>query len=174
MLGLTAAAMTRHHGAREVIVCDPDQQRLKRAGRFGATHAVAVHPDSGDALTDVVAEATDGHGVDVALELSGSTAAIEAGLQLLRIGGRYVWIGSVFPTGPVSVTPEHVVRRLLRVEGVHNYTPADLITAVDFLAETTAEFPFAELVSARFSLADADAAFQHAIASKAPRVAVVP
>ncbi len=174
MLGLTAAAMARHQRAREVIVCDLDEQRLAQAVRFGATRAVLVRPDMGDDLTDVVADATGGRGVDVAIELSGSTAAIEAGLQLLRIGGRYVWVGSVFPTRGVNVTPEHVVRRLLRIEGVHNYTPADLIKAMDFLADTIAEFPFADLVPMRFPLIEADAAFQHAITTKAPRVAVIP
>ena len=69
---------------------------------------------------------------------------------------------------------ELVVRRLLRIEGVHNYMPADLLTAVRFLAETHAQCPFAELVAARFPLVDAEAAFQHAITTKAPRVAVLP
>jgi D-arabinose 1-dehydrogenase-like Zn-dependent alcohol dehydrogenase len=96
------------------------------------------------------------------------------GLPLLRIGGRYVWIGAVFPTRDVPISPEMIVRRLLRIEGVHNYTPADLIRAIDFLKETQAEFPFAQLVSGKFPLVEADAAFQHALTTKAPRVAVVP
>jgi alcohol dehydrogenase len=173
MLGLTAAAMAQHLGARDVIVCDLDEERLRWASRFGATHAVTVRPDGQDDLTDVVAQTTGGRGIDLALELSGSTVAIETGLKLLRIGGRYIWIGPVFPT-TITIRPEHIVRRLLRIEGVHNYTPADLIRALDFLAEAAAEFPFADLVAARFPLAEADAAFQHALSTKAPRVAVIP
>jgi alcohol dehydrogenase len=173
MLGLTAAAMARHHGAREVIVCDLDDERLKWADRFGATHTVQVDAD-GDDLTDLVARLTGGRGVDVALELSGSAAAIEMGLPLLRIGGRYVWIGAVFPTRDVPISPEMIVRRLLRIEGVHNYTPVDLIRAIDFLKETQAEFPFAQLVTGTFPLAEADAAFQFALTTKAPRVAITP
>jgi putative phosphonate catabolism associated alcohol dehydrogenase len=173
MLGLTAAAMARTRGAREVIVADPDATRLQRAERFGATHTVHLRPDSSE-LTDVIADATGGRGVDAALELSGNPAAVEAGLPLLRTGGHYVLVGAVFPNRDVALPAELVVRRLLRIEGVHNYTPADLLTAVRFLAETHDKYPFAELVAARFPLADAAAAFQHAITTKAPRVAVVP
>jgi alcohol dehydrogenase len=173
MLGLTAAAMSRRRGAREVIVADPDATRFERADRFGATRTVHLRGDSSE-LTDVVAAATAGRGVDAALGLSGNPAAVEAGLPLLRTGGHYVLVGAVFPNRDVALPAELVVRRLLRIEGVHNYTPADLLTAVRFLAETHSRYPFAELVAARFSLADAGAAFQHAITTKAPRVAVVP
>jgi putative phosphonate catabolism associated alcohol dehydrogenase len=173
MLGLTAAAMARHQGASEVIVCDLDDERLQWGERFGATRSVRISPDGSD-LTDTVARATAGRGVDIALELSGSAAAIESGLPLLRIGGHYVLVGTVFPTRAVPLSPEMVVRRLLRIEGVHNYTPVDLIKAIDFLTVTRAEYPFSQLVSGHFPLAEADAAFQHALTTKAPRVAVLP
>ncbi len=173
MLGLTAAAMARHRDAAEVLVCDPDPARLQWAERFGATRAICVQAGT-DELARVVRETTAGRGVDIAVELSGSPAAIEAGLSLLRIGGRYVLVGAVFPMRDVSVAPEQVVRRLLRIEGVHNYTPQDLVTAVQFLAEAHRRYPFVELVAGPFALADAAAAFEHAISARAPRVAVLP
>jgi putative phosphonate catabolism associated alcohol dehydrogenase len=173
MLGLTASAMANSQGARAIVVSDPDANRLPWALRFGATHAIHVKPGS-DELAQAVQATTDGRGVDVALELSGSPEAIETGLQLLRIGGRYLWVGAVFPAREVAISAEHVVRRLVRIEGVHNYTPVDLKTAVEFLAANHTRYPFAELVSGRFELADAEAAFQFALATKAPRVAIVP
>ncbi len=173
MLGLTAAAMAHTGGAREIIVCDPDSQRLPWAERFGATRLVHLRAGC-DELSQVVQQATDGRGVDLALELSGSPEAMEAGLRLLRIGGRYVLVGAVFPTRDVALPAEQVVRRLLRIEGLHNYTPADLQAAVAFLAANHQRYPFGELVTGRFTLAEADAAFQHALTTKAPRVAVIP
>ena len=173
MLGLSAAAMARSRGAREVLVVDPDEMRLEWAERFGATRTVRGSDDPG-AIADVVAAATESRGVDAALELCGAPAAVEAGLPLVRIGGRYVLAGSVFPARDVELAAESVVRRLLRIEGVHNYTPADLLSAVRFLSEAHAQYPFAELVAGRFPLVEAEAAFAHAIESKAPRVAVTP
>jgi alcohol dehydrogenase len=173
MLGLTAAAMLAARGAREIIVCDVDASRLQRAKAFGATRTVAVDRGS-DALAGVVMQSTADRGVDFALELSGSPEAVEAGLPLLRIGGRYVLVGAVFPARDVSLSAETIVRRLVRIEGVHNYQPRDLAAAVGFLADAHARHPFAELIGGRFALADAEAAFRHAISTKAPRVAVVP
>jgi alcohol dehydrogenase len=173
MLGLTAAAMAREGGAREVIVADPDRGRLALAARFGATHTAGLSCGE-DSLGKTVHWASHGRGVDVAIELSGSPEAIETALPLLGIGARYVLVGAVFPARPVSLPAETIVRRLLRIEGVHNYTPDDLRVAVDFLTAAHARYPFGELVTARFPLAEAAAAFRHAAETRAPRVAVVP
>jgi putative phosphonate catabolism associated alcohol dehydrogenase len=170
MLGLTACALSRADGARKVLCCDVDASRAQRALDFGAHEAISAN--AGD-LEASVQRATMGRGVDVALELSGAPAAIEAGLLLLRIGGRYALVGSVFPTRPVALLPEMVVRRQLTLCGVHNYLPTDLVAAVDFLAAWHRHHPFAELVEQTFSLAEAARAFERAGAG-AVRVAVVP
>ena len=83
-------------------------------------------------------------------------------------------VGSVFPGAPASLPLESVVRKLLRVEGVHNYTPADLNMAVDFLADHHRAYPFAELVSKSFPLEQTSAAFKYALQSRSLRVAVTP
>lgn len=173
MLGLTAAAMARHRGAREVVVSDVDPERLLRAPSFGATRTVTVKEGDGE-LLDTIQEITEGRGVDLALEMCGAPSAIEQGLDLLRIGGRYILVGSVFPGRPVEFYPEKVVRNLLNIQGIHNYTPRDLAAAVDFLTESHTEYPFAELVMTQFALAETGRAFQHAMETGAFRVAVVP
>ncbi|MFH1921709.1 MAG: zinc-binding dehydrogenase [Planctomycetota bacterium] len=173
MLGLTTAAMAATSGAREVLVCDRLTERLERACGFGATQTACVDPDDA-ALSSMVKEATSGRGVDVAIDLSGDPTAMEAGIELLRIGGRYVWVGAVFPARPLSISAETVVRKLLSVQGVHNYRPEDLRVALRFLEKNHARFPFEELVAETFSLEDADAAFAHASRSGALRVAVRP
>jgi alcohol dehydrogenase len=173
MLGLTAAAMARSRGAREVIVAEPDRARLERAEQFGATRLVPWRGDVTD-LAATVKQASGGRGVDIALELSGAPQAMETALPLLGIGARYVLVGAVFPDRDIALSAETIVRRLVRIEGVHNYTPADLVAAVEFLTAAHARYPLAELVSERFALADAEAAFRHAVQTKAPRVAVAP
>ena len=173
MLGLTACAMARARGASQVVVCDVDPRRLRLAEKFGATRCVLVGEQSRQ-LKTAVQEVTAGRGVDLALELSGASGAVETGLELLRIGGRYVLIGAVFPAPPVPVSAESVVRRWLSIHGVHNYTPTDLADALDFLVRNHDRFPLAELVTDTFTLEESAAAFQHALASRALRVAVLP
>ncbi|HEY1186622.1 MAG TPA: zinc-binding dehydrogenase [Gemmata sp.] len=166
MLGLTACAWAEALGIT-AIACDVSDSRLAQATRFGARHLAKP-----DGLTDLVRSVTHGRGVDVALELSGAPEAARAALEVLRVGGTAVWVGAVFPTEPVPVSPEQVIRRCLTVTGVHNYTPGDLAAAVTFLAANHLRFPFAELVSRSFPLAEVNGAFQFAEAEHPVRVAV--
>jgi len=69
MLGLTATAMARSRGARQVIVCDVNADHLERAGEFGATRTLPVSADEQD-LIDSVRDLTAGRGVDLVVELS--------------------------------------------------------------------------------------------------------
>jgi putative phosphonate catabolism associated alcohol dehydrogenase len=173
MLGLSATALAATRGAAEVLVCDVDPNRLQQASRFGATQAISV-AEGTEALSAAIQDRTAGRGVDLAIELSGSPASIAAGLAELRIGGRYVLVGSVFPSPDIPVSAEWIVRRWLSIHGVHNYAPRDLATAIAFLAEAHAQYPLAELVSQSFPLEQAEAAFQYAIEKRPHRVAVLP
>jgi putative phosphonate catabolism associated alcohol dehydrogenase len=172
-LGLMAAAMAAHAGAREVIVCDPQPKRLELAREFGATVVVELGDDPAG-LKEAVGEATDGEGVVLALELCGAPAAMQQGLELLAIGGRYVWVGAVFPCGEVAVDPEQIVRRLITISGIHNYLPNDLATALEFLDQTRSVYPFSALVAETFPLSRVYEAFERARQTTAPRIAVVP
>jgi alcohol dehydrogenase len=166
MLGLTACAWLAAEG-RVAIACDRDERRLEQAKRFGAAHT-ALPRD----LPELVRAVTATRGADAAFELSGSADSAALSLEVLRIGGTAVWVGSVFPTPAVPVLPEMVVRRCLTVTGVHNYAPADLMAAVTFLAENHTQFPFAELVSRTFPLESVPAAFQFAETERPVRVAI--
>jgi len=169
MLGLTAAAMAREAGASAVIVSDPVSSRAARAREFGATLAGPL-----DDLLIPLFSLVGGRGVDVVLELSGANVAVEAGLGQLRIGGVAIWAGSVFPGGSIIIEPERIVRQMLRIEGVHNYRPEDLGTALAFLQTAGERYPFASLVEATFPLREAEEAFRYATESRPVRVAVVP
>lgn len=173
LLGLTAAAMAHVEQAEHVIVADMDPQRLEKAGRFGASAVVDV-ADGGRALDDVVRQRTDGRGADVIIEMSGTAQAVQQGLTMLRTGGKYVLVGAVKPIGLIPLEIEQVVRRMWCIQGVHNYAPVDLATAIDFLAINCQLFPFVDLVSGVFPLDDADAAFQTMVETGAIRVAVRP
>jgi len=164
MLGLTAAAMARSRGAAHVIVTDLDTNRILQAAAFGATYP----------SLDGLSELTSGRGADIVLDMSGSPDAMESSLDILRIGGCLILVGAVFPARPLSMQADQLVRKMLRVEGVHNYEPADLQAAFDFLTETAGRYPFAELVSREFPLDQITEAVAYARESGAFRVAIRP
>ncbi|MBA4020517.1 MAG: alcohol dehydrogenase [Pirellula sp.] len=172
MLGLTMAAIARSRGAAEVIVVDVAPQRLRQALRFGATACLEFSSDA-PAIVEVVRARTAERGADLVLEASGSPEAMEAALKVARIGGRIVFVGAVRPTRPIPLDAEQLVRRVLTLRGLHNYTPDDLAAAVTFL-NGAPEYPFAEFVSRPFPLAEAEAAFAAAQHGPALRTAVRP
>jgi len=169
MLGLTACAWAADLGAAQIVCIDPLPARRDLALRFGATAAVAP-----EAAAELTALTEDGLGFDASLELSGSPAAFEAGLPLLRLGGTLALVGAVFPTPPVAVAMEQIVRRQLTIRGLHNYAPRRLRAAVEFLARRGDRHPFAELVATWVGLQELDSALQSGAAHNAIRLGVRP
>jgi putative phosphonate catabolism associated alcohol dehydrogenase len=169
MLGLTACAMAASQGASSVIALEPCPTRRTLAARFGAT--AAVRPSEARAA---VLDATAGRGAGFALEFAGVPESCESLPPLIRPAGHLVRAGSVFPSRPLALPPEHFVRSLLRMTGVYNYQPADLDTALAFLSAQSAAFPFHELAPAAFPLEQINEAIALAATGIHPRVAIVP
>lgn len=152
LVGLSAAAIAAEEGAT-VEVLDPDPARRAFAARFGATRL--------DREPDVVIEA--------------SGRAVGEALDGVATGGTVVLVGSVFPTDPVPLDAESIVRRLVTVTGIHNYTGAELADAVTFLTGRGRAYPFAEAVGAVRPLFEIDAALAEAAAPGAPlRIGLLP
>ncbi|QDU27910.1 L-threonine 3-dehydrogenase [Anatilimnocola aggregata] len=169
MLGLTAAAMCHARGASAVVCVDMHVDRRERAKAFGATHSVAPNE-----LPAIAKEVSNGHGFDLVLEFTGATAAFENAWPLVRMGGRFVLVGAVFPGAPFSLPLEQMVRRNLTISGVHNYGPEHLIAAVEFLSQHHRHYPFAGLVEAWCPLTAVTEAFEQARNPQAIRIGIKP
>lgn len=170
MLGLTAAAQLCVEGAKHVIVCDVDADRLEQTRSFGATHVVNVSDPS--ELGAVLKAVADGRGADIVMDFAGMLPAVELAFQSVRTGGCVLLAGSVFATPPLLITPESMIRRMLTVRGLHNYLPLDLASGLRFLELNQHRFPFGELVSKTFLLDETKAAFEFARDSRPVRIAV--
>ena len=176
-LGLTAVSMAVHDGAAGVILCDQDAARLERASTIPECRTLlwqTESSESGEPLDQLVADETDSRGVDLVLEMSGATDAFEAGLTSLRTGGRLMLVGAVFPAEALPVAAEDIVRRMLRIEGVHNYRPDDLLRAVQFLKNSAADSPVHQLVERVYTLDDVNAAVECALNDRPLRVGIRP
>jgi alcohol dehydrogenase len=158
-LGQTACAMAVDSGAEQIIALEPDAHRRDQALRFGATRALPPHE----------AKAIE---ADVVVEFAGVPESVELGPTLLRPGGQFVMAGSVFPTRPVAFQAEQIVRRMIRIAGVHNYAPRDLATALAFLDRNARRYPFAEMVERSFPLEQVNEAFEFAETNRPLRVAL--
>ncbi|PAY15739.1 alcohol dehydrogenase [Rhodopirellula sp. SM50] len=163
MLGLTAVALGKESGAKQVTICDVDPQRLELAKRFGATDTISV--ESIGSLES---------SFDVIVECSGSPDAIETACRLGDVGARVVLVGSVMESRPVQLDPTSIVRKWMSIVGVHNYAPVDLRSAIDFISRCHHKYPFAKLVARTFDLSETNAAIEYSIQHRPIRVAVRP
>lgn len=167
MLGLNACAMASTRGAATVVCVDQQSIRCQQALEFGATRATSPQD-----LAAVRTELGLTHGFDVILELTGSPAAFEAAWPHARIGGVIVCVGSVFPSAPVPLALEQLVRRQLTLRGIHNYAPRHLLQAVEFLTATQDRFPWAGLVSQWLPLTECQSALELGQTSGAIRIGI--
>ncbi len=173
LVGLSAAAIAAEQGAL-VEVLDPNDARRARAQEWlaprGSRSLSERSETKGGALP---LDAAGGPEPDVVIEASGH--AVAEALDGVAVGGIVVLVGSVFPADRVPLDAESIVRRLVTVAGVHNYTGIDLAEAVAFLAGRGRAYPFADAVGAVRPLAAIDEALAEASAPGAPlRVGLLP
>ena len=113
-IGLMSVAVAAAAGASKIISLDPNPYKLALAKRLGA-HAVFDPEDL--TLPREIVKLTGGAGPDVLLEMSGSPAALELGLTLLRHGGRAALLG--ISPGKVSLdVSEHIVLKGVTLIGI--------------------------------------------------------
>jgi threonine 3-dehydrogenase len=94
-IGIMAAAIARHAGARYVVVTDMNPYRLELAARMGATVTVDVRRDK---LSEVQKRLGMKEGFDVGLEMSGSADALKDMLSNMCHGGKIALLG-ILPPG---------------------------------------------------------------------------
>lgn len=113
-IGIMAAAVCRHAGARHVIVSDLNDQRLELARRMGATGTVNPSKQS---IESVQAELGMTEGFDVGLEMSGSQPGLSALIESMAHGGRIAILG--LPAQPPVVDMDKIIFSMLTLKGVY-------------------------------------------------------
>jgi len=113
-IGIMAAAVARHAGARFVVITDVNPYRLKLAKKLGATMAVDVSKNS---LKNVMKELGMHEGFDVGLEMSGSGIALNSMLENMCHGGKIAMLGIQKPD--TAINWDLVVFNGLTIKGIY-------------------------------------------------------
>ena len=155
-VGSGVVQLARAAGANPIIAIDVAEDKLEAAMRLGATHTVnSRETDAASAVRAI----TGGLGVDVAFEALGHPATFRQAIGLLADGGRMVAIGIAAGDAAAEVEITPLVRRGYTIAGSFGArTRADLPAVVDIAA--AGGFDTALLVTRRFTLDDADAAYR--------------
>ncbi|MCV2886170.1 L-threonine 3-dehydrogenase [Aestuariibacter sp. AA17] len=113
-IGIMAAAVARHVGARHVVITDINEYRLDLAKKMGATRAVNVSKEN---LRDVMTELGMTEGFDVGLEMSGVPSALHDMLARMNHGGKIAMLG--IPPKDVAIDWNQVIFKGLVIKGIY-------------------------------------------------------
>jgi len=113
-IGIMAAAVVKHAGARFVAITDVNEYRLDLAREIGVTRAVNV---SKTTLKEVQKELGMSEGFDVGLEMSGSPAAFRDMIDNMCHGGKIAMLG--IPSGEMPIDWNKVVFNMLTIKGIY-------------------------------------------------------
>jgi len=113
-IGLMAAAIAKHAGARYVVVTDMNSYRLKLAEKMGATVALNIKEKT---LADVQKELGMKEGFDIGLEMSGSGAAFKDMIANMCHGGKIALLG--IPTADLAIDWNIVIFNMLMIKGIY-------------------------------------------------------
>ena len=146
-IGIMAAAVAKHVGARHVVITDVNDYRLNLATKMGATRAVNV---ANQKIEDVMAELGMTEGFDVGMEMSGVPMAFTSMLENMNHGGKIAMLG--IPPSDMAVDWTKVIFKGLEIKGIYGremfetwYKMASLIqSGLDLKPMLTHEFPVDE------------------------------
>ncbi|MFS1701307.1 L-threonine 3-dehydrogenase [Aestuariibacter sp. GS-14] len=113
-IGIMAAAVARHVGARHVVITDVNPYRLALAEKMGVTRAVNVANES---LKDVMKQLGMTEGFDIGLEMSGVPVAFRDMLNNMNNGGKIAMLG--IPPQDVAIDWNQVIFKGLVIKGIY-------------------------------------------------------
>jgi threonine 3-dehydrogenase len=113
-IGIMAAAVVRHAGARHVVITDVNPYRLELARKLGVTLAVDTRQEP---LRQVQKRLGMHEGFDVGLEMSGHGAAFQEMLENLCHGGRVAMLG--IPAAKMAIDWNHVIFNMITIKGIY-------------------------------------------------------
>ncbi|MGM1030361.1 MAG: L-threonine 3-dehydrogenase [Actinomycetota bacterium] len=171
-IGLMAAMVVRHAGARHIVVTDIAEPRLELARSLGfralnpQEAADGVSPNGLSPIQAVQRELGMQEGFDVALEMSGSPTALVGIIENLNFGGRIAMLG--LPARPIEVDFGKVVSHMLTIQGIYGREMFETWYAMASMAQTGLDV--APVITDRFAFADWQGAFDRARSGAAGKV----
>jgi threonine 3-dehydrogenase len=113
-IGIMAAAVVRHAGARYVVITDVNEYRLDLARKMGVT--VAVNPQQ-KSIADVQKDLGMREGFDVGLEMSGNPHGFRDMLANMAHGGKIAMLG--IPSEEMAIDWNKVIFSMLTIKGIY-------------------------------------------------------
>lgn len=162
-IGIMAAMVARHAGARFVVVTDLSDERLALASSLGATRTVNV---SRETVADAQRDLGMSEGFDVGLEMSGSPVALRDMIANMTHGGRIAMLG--IPSGETTLDLSTLVFHMITLKGIYGREMYETWYAMSVLLQSGLDI--SGVITDRFDATDHEAAFAAARSGRGGKV----
>jgi len=162
-IGIMAAAVARHVGARHVVITDVNAARLALAAEVADVVPVNVATED---LREVMDKLGMREGFDVGLEMSGAPAALDQMIDHLVMGGRIALLG--IPARPFPFDLGKIVFRMITLKGIYGREMFE--TWHKMLAMLESGLDVRKVITGRRPASDYAKAFQEAAAGNAGKI----
>ena len=151
-IGIMAAAVAKHAGARHVVITDINPWRLDLARKLGVTLAVDTRETP---LAEVQKRLNMTEGFDVGLEMSGNVAAFREMLTNMSHGGRIAMLG--IPPREMAIDWNIVIFNMLTIRGIYGREMYETWYKMTVMLESGLDI--SPVITHRFSFRDFKDAF---------------
>jgi len=152
-IGIMAAAVVRHAGARFVVITDVNDYRLDLARKMKVDLALNVKQDSVAGAQKILGMS---EGFDVGLEMSGNPSAFREMISNMAHGGRIAMLG--IPTQEMSINWRDVIFNMLHIKGIYGREMYETWYKMTVLLQSGLNIM--PVITHRFSYKDYEQAFQ--------------
>ena len=152
-IGIMAAAVAKHAGARHVVITDVNPKRLELAEKLGVTLAVDVREKS---IADVQKELGMKEGFDVGMEMSGNPSAFRDMIANMTHGGNVAFLG--IPSDEFAINWKTVIFNMLTVKGIYGREMYETWYQMSVLLESGLDIE--PVITHRFAAQDFEKGFE--------------
>ncbi len=162
-IGIMAAAVARHVGARHVVITDINPYRLELAGKIADCLPINVAEEE---LPAVRARLGMTEGFDVAMEMSGAASAIDQIVDNMVMGGKVAMLG--FPSGRTEIEWSRIVFKALTIKAIYGREMFE--TWYKMLAMLGSGLDVSGIITHRFAYTDFQTGFDAMRSGKSGKV----
>jgi len=152
-IGIMAAAVARHAGARYIVITDINDYRLELAAEMRVDLALNINHTS---IAQAQKKLEMKEGFDVALEMSGNASALRDMLHNMAHGGRIAMLG--IPSQEIAIDWREVIFNMLTIRGIYGRQMYETWYKMTLLIDSGLNI--LPVITHRFSYRDFDEAFR--------------
>ena len=162
-IGIMAAAVARHAGARHIVLTDLNPYRLALAEKITDVRTVNVTEEE---LPDVMHQSGMKEGFDVGLEMSGSPVAFAEMIDNMIMGGHIGMLG--IPSGKMPTDWSKIIFKALTIKAIYGREMFD--TWYKMLAMLDSGLDIMPIITHRFDLTDYEKGFEIMCSGKTGKI----